>query len=820
MSETFTNNQFYQGAWLVYINGLEVPCPSVTVEFGVWKLPTATLEMIPHSSLSGLGREDRLKVEIFYLDEFINPKNPHFCLLGEFEVVGISVTRTAMGRRVNLSCVSELQLMQQLNFFYMSSIQDMAVGLGPEGVTAPSITLAKPHYPSSLFLEGLVKIPAGEEIEDSGKFVRRPIDFVLNVFKFLHWAVDSESEDPRVTDKQDKMARAAVDILTRNFFSRKSFQNRLYKKWAAIPVLEDMATVKDQTGCFPVIKAAQDVSVMNALHAGIGMSVGQAGTVWDLWKMVLGTMYMEICAIPSPPIVSLKKGTAEILGKPSKEPVSGDKYNGLSSYCVKPQCMFALPPTCNIIFPSMITNFSMSEAYNTQPTRIYMGEQFISQLVMASKQNQLQSLTNQLLTTGFPTPIADRMSKLVATPTSNCKNFLLYPEEVFKGPVATRLNAPPWLYLLQQMRKAKDGTDQKGVSDAPLTEEEQALIGELPPSYSNLGDIFDTYAKYEYYRTRYSMRNGSVNMAWNPYLVPGFPAIIFDDRSSRMDYVGYVTGVRHTMSSSPGGAQMSSSASLSFVRSFNEYINLQAADWERQFYEKISVFDAPTEEAFIFRPTKERPSVFLEEDAKVEIDCAPPEPLPELQRIFQRTTTTETVYRKLLYQDRELKSKKTAVFDWRRVLTAKDLGDGNYVVVPKDNYRHMFKSYQAAMEYVARPGCSLKSYIEFKHEKKLEDIPKKQLVGGLDKDTFYSNMRAGAVGAKYWKRIYKLKQGPSFDGKAPPVKFTNMGPYPSYSFSEGGWNSDDSSVAETRQDWDSILERYRRMVYNQEFPED
>ena len=132
----------------------------------------------------------------------------------------------------------------------------------------------------------------------------------------------------------------------------------------------------------------------------------------------------------------------------------------------------------------------------------------------------------------------------------------------------------------------------------------------------------------------------------------------------------------------------------------------------------------------------------------------------------------------------------------------------------------MFKSYQAAMEYVARPGCSLKSYIEFKHEKKLADIPKTQVVGGLDKDTFYSNMRAGAVGAKYWKRIYKLKQGPSFDGEAPPVKFTNMGPYPSYSFSEGGWNSDDSRVAETRQDWDSILERYRRMVYNQEFPED
>ena len=64
----YTVNQLNQAAWLVYINGLEIPVSSMTIQFGVWQVPTATLNMVPHQLLSRIGAEDRLQVAIFYLD--------------------------------------------------------------------------------------------------------------------------------------------------------------------------------------------------------------------------------------------------------------------------------------------------------------------------------------------------------------------------------------------------------------------------------------------------------------------------------------------------------------------------------------------------------------------------------------------------------------------------------------------------------------------------------------------------------------------------------------------------------------------------------
>ena len=47
----YTVNMLNQAAWLVYINGLEIPAVSLTVQYGVWTPPTVTLDMVPTVSV-------------------------------------------------------------------------------------------------------------------------------------------------------------------------------------------------------------------------------------------------------------------------------------------------------------------------------------------------------------------------------------------------------------------------------------------------------------------------------------------------------------------------------------------------------------------------------------------------------------------------------------------------------------------------------------------------------------------------------------------------------------------------------------------------
>ncbi|RKY26698.1 MAG: hypothetical protein DRP83_03705, partial [Planctomycetota bacterium] len=58
----YTVNMPREAAWIVYINGLEIPVMGVDVTYGVWQIPTAAIRMVPHPMLQRLGAEDRLHV--------------------------------------------------------------------------------------------------------------------------------------------------------------------------------------------------------------------------------------------------------------------------------------------------------------------------------------------------------------------------------------------------------------------------------------------------------------------------------------------------------------------------------------------------------------------------------------------------------------------------------------------------------------------------------------------------------------------------------------------------------------------------------------
>ncbi len=136
---------------------------------------------------------------------------------------------------------------------------------------------------------------------------------------------------------------------------------------------------------------------------------------------------------------------------------------------------------------------------------------------------------------------------------------------------------------------------------------------------------------------------------------------------------------------------------------------------------------------------------------------------------------------------------------------------------PLPEYKPLFDSYASAMKYVSRPVCTLREYIETYHGRPMADLLADGTVRG-EYRSFYSVTRDKnkSEGAVFWGRIYKLIPGPGMD---PGVNVSNMGPGPDYAAAAGNTLEvvdRTAGMAETRKDWDLILEEYRKIIRSEE----
>ena len=130
--------------------------------------------------------------------------------------------------------------------------------------------------------------------------------------------------------------------------------------------------------------------------------------------------------------------------------------------------------------------------------------------------------------------------------------------------------------------------------------------------------LMRTLARYEYHRLRSGERRGSVTMAFNPYIVPGFPTMIFDYFTHGQHFLGYVVSVTHEMS--PQGW----STSIQFVhgQTLDEFVR--------------EVFDARV---------GNNPDGVQE-----DINAGPPTPIPDLRRVLQHQDKAEDYFSQLFHQ--------------------------------------------------------------------------------------------------------------------------------------------------------------------------
>jgi hypothetical protein len=198
--------------------------------------------------------------------------------------------------------------------------------------------------------------------------------------------------------------------------------------------------------------------------------------------------------------VYLETAIAHIQGSREKGTTSGH-YNTdavtqrVRTQIIRPDCWFAVPPACNVIFPEHYTTLNFDRIWSQEATRLLV-------LAKISLIDQGNDLENRLLATRVMAPFVGNSSgSLTGTADDNNSYRTLMPHEYHVG-----INArEEWL---------PDTNSIQGVKATAGVVKGENL------SWSR------KIALFHFFKYRFAPRQASLGGRFNPYVVCGFPAVI------------------------------------------------------------------------------------------------------------------------------------------------------------------------------------------------------------------------------------------------------------------------------------------------------
>lgn len=451
---TYQNtNDFEVISYLVYINGVEIPAMSVSVSFGVWAVPSASISIPADRSLRGIGKEDRVRATVFYLDT-VYYGQPTWCLLFDGEIASVSYSNQAGSRSLTLTCTGLLDGLQTLRTYYLMNISNLVTkSLNDAETNTPVGAHYTQIFPASLFFKGLN--PAAEEP------VRRPYDFIENIFRAL---VGAEDAPPEVLEAvkaggSDVGPKDIKSVVALQWFARWARRTGFLNTWAPMQGFEEYfdGTTAALSGVkadnvFPVLQAVQQANAIDALRH-VASRVGDGATLWDTVRQIFLSVYYEIGVIPCPPCVQATS-TGEVLG-----PALGSKADRILWHITKPQMLFGLAPACNVLWKGTLMGHSNHIDYRNQPTRQLISDGNLFNIYLDNSDSpDIQNLINKVMAAAFPVAaqraLDARLGRGSAAedPTINPHNFLVWPEEFYKGPVPSKETPPAFFVYLEQSK--------------------------------------------------------------------------------------------------------------------------------------------------------------------------------------------------------------------------------------------------------------------------------------------------------------------------------------------------------------------------------
>lgn len=401
------------------------------------------------------------------------------------------------------------------------------------------------------------------------------------------------------------------------FFARYFNLTKLEQHFVACPVLEgypDGDTTKLPSGMFPLLKTSLGKRYMRSVARRTGRRYGQGGNTSTFINNLFSIMNYHITDIVAPPIYTVDKN-----GLPKGRFKRGDKNNRIAQHVTMPIVPFALPPTCNAIFPSMIRSWNLTSQYSVAPTRLYYER--ASQGRKLDVKSSKKGYADHGLHVGYPAKVTRHAQDASNLSTSDLE-VLVFPEEYYRGPncVFTQINP-----LLRDIKKLENAgrlgvvnklshEDKTLFEKDPIPADQLAFLEEALVSAKDKGNtsygLLVKQAQVDYTTARAQSTTFSATTVFNPNMLAGFSTILFDSFESNCHMVGFVSQISHTLS-------------------------------QGQSLTQVTVTHA--------RPLREMLTGILNQGSKYGMH--PAEPLSEIRELFQVEEAANYVYGSLIYRD-------------------------------------------------------------------------------------------------------------------------------------------------------------------------
>lgn len=394
-------SNFYEINIKVYIAGIQVPCLSVGINSAFNAPAAATIALPPDSSLYGIGRYDRVPVQIFIRNTF-GSASSDFILIFDGEIDSFGYSSTSLGREISINARSSMYFLNDVRVHLLNSLNDYAMASLPaEGLASLGAKTSGITFPASLLTKGIVDV-------DKNKMITCPHEFIDNIGTYLDL----------MAGKKFNLYDTALGEFYGKYAQKINFKNRYPK----LPIYDDESSWSG--ACFPILKGMQTESILK-LMCGV-INEQNIGTLTGFLNNIANNMEYEV----SYPFAA-KYDESE---------------NKLYSLVFKPVFYDALPPACNIIYRSHVESIQASERVHNLPTRIRIKD-LSGPLSLIVKQDQ--SFLSQFgLIDYFPTEY-NRFKKDEKAGAKNWFATELFNSEEYTGPYLHDTLSPKWFSYVQ-----------------------------------------------------------------------------------------------------------------------------------------------------------------------------------------------------------------------------------------------------------------------------------------------------------------------------------------------------------------------------------
>lgn len=623
ISSSLNNTDVIAPDFRLYIEGVQVPFQSISINQVYNKLPTADLQIPPESGLLDIIRGYEPKVHIFYKDD--NYGGYRLLFWGVIKSNSYSRSRGQGNASIVFHCEHKNSVLNQVTLSFA----------GWANPNTESLTNPNPNNAATFtsFNSLLMLIKALQGITG--------VADTANLLNSSNSNIDSALTnllDPKLTKILPRLqGMPGVIVNLWNQLKKNAYANKLdtialtgmyfplieegigfFKRLSGHTFLEAPLQANTYNYCptgsneqskiilppsfrnnlFSSVQTDLMVKNMNSL---IGFS-GELTSFQTMTENLLNYSKYDFLTLASPAEINLDP---EVF-------IDDITPSGIEKVTVetifKPQIPFYYSPICNVILPRMYSSINITQDESTVPSRLTALHDVLPEAGRGINQsfNGPASIREAI---AYNSLLVNPNTNKDLTLDSTLGNSYHIPGkfEQGRGIRPERIILPWWLSQVSAEKASGDPINsqeqmpEKGTAEynnlifsaadwrnryAVTTEQDDGSISIISdPKKNNLNpnDPLNTSVKpherilfntidYEFSEKIAGSRLGFIEGIFNPYIIPGYPMDVIDESPNHPSFHGFCTSVVHTITSSSVTTNISMAAAVSYAELSNYYL--------------------------------------------------------------------------------------------------------------------------------------------------------------------------------------------------------------------------------------------------------